>query len=321
MKRVSKILFPVAEDTNLAPNTITPTLLNNAVDGAYLLVDKATGVKATAASKEIELVVKCGEGLVTSGPIKKGFVKTGYSRTQFDASEPRIQTTTDFPVPVVGTEYVLYVTNQEQDNYFLPRQRFAIVATPAMTSEADLVDAFVALIEDVPTEGINVELGVSAARVANTLELTGVEVNSASPMLSSNKKFEYEVLFELALADNLEDVDVLRTQEPDPGCGEGSEMRKLEEVHKGYLGHLNNVTFSQVAYGTGYVYKSDFAVDYDVVVVEYESPFHTQTEGNVNFEESIVIAAPTATILDGFPIASGALAVDLETTLEIDTNW
>lgn len=321
MKRVSKILFPVDVDSTLAPATMTPDQLRDASEGGYLVVDPVTGLEATATASEIEIIVKCGDGIVSSGPIKKGKV-SAYSRSEFATSIARIQTTGTLPTPVVGTEYVIYIAKKEDDNYFLPRKRFAVVATAAMVDATALGDAFVSLIEDNAGGAINNELGLSVANAAGVLTFTGVDSNSATPMLSSNVKFAYESLFEVVLADNLEGVALTRTAEPDKGCGEGSEVRKLEEIHKGYLGHLNNVTFSNIAYGTGYIYKSAFATDYDLAVIEYDSPFNSVVEGNTPFQESIVLASVTGDELAGFPAASGALAVMLETTLDLDSgSW
>ena len=323
MKRVSKILFPVAEDTTLAPATMTPAQLAAASDGGYLVVDPSTGVKALGTAKEIEVLVKCGDGIVSSGPIKKGYVKTGFAQSNRVAAAPRIQTTGTLPTPVTGTEYVIYIAKKEDDNYFLPRKRFAVVATAAMTNATLLGDAFVELIEDVAGGATNNELGLSVANAAGVLTFTGANSNSATPMLSSNVKYAWESLFEVVLADNLETVSLTRTQEPDKGCGEGSEIRKLEEIHKGYLGHLNNVKFSNVAYGTGYTYKSLLSADsdptrYDMVVIEYDSPHNSVVEGNTPFQETVVFAAPTGGVCN----SAGALALaDFVTLLSMDTDW
>jgi hypothetical protein len=324
MKRVSKLLVAGTEDTNLAVGTITPALLAAAADGAYLLVDPATGIKATSAAKSVELLVKCGDNLYTSGPIKKGTLSE-YNRTPFAASAPRIQTTGTLPAATGdGTEYVMYIANKEQDNYFLPRKRFAVVAGATITSASLLGDAFVELIADTLTvttpgsvAGTNAELGISVANSARVLTFTGIDSASATPSISGNVKYAYEVLFEVAMGDNLETVSVTRTQEPDPGCGVGSVLRRFEEVSKGYYGHLNNVKFSNVAYGTGYNYQTALGSDYDTVVINYVSPLHNNVEGNVPAEEALVIAALDGGALD----ALGALTVDLETTLSMDTDW
>lgn len=328
MKRVSKLLVPVAQNTNLAPDTITPAFLAAATDGDYVVVNKADGSAVTGAIadptvKEVEIIVACGGNLYSSGPIKKGMV-TSYERRDYAASTPRIQTLSALPAPVNGTEYVLYISNKENDHYFLPRKRFSVIADAAITTASLLGDAFASAIAESLTvttpgsvAGTNNELGVSVANAAGVLTFTGIDAPSATPSLSGNVKYAYQVLFEVAPGDNLETVSVTRTQEPDPGCGVGSVVRNFEEVSKGYFGHLNNIKFP-TAYGTGYTYQTSLAGTYDIVAIEFNSPFHTNVEGNVPSENALVLVSDaTGAQLD----AAGALAVILETVLDMDSSW
>lgn len=316
-KRVTEILFPVAKDTDLAPNTFaaTPANLTGATDGAYLIIDEDTQAAATATSRKIYMLVKCTDAagrpyLKRSFTIEKGTV-TSYNRSLFSAATAKVQTSGAFPTPVNGTEYVLFIANKEDDNYHLPRKRIAVVADSSITTAALLRNAFVTAVNEFTNE-----IGVTApASGAAAMTFTGTAIQGATTSITNNTKTADQVLFSVIMSDGLETVTITNTTNPDPGIGEGYKIRELEEFHKGYQASLNNVFFANLAYN--FVYQSSLTSNYDVVAIEHQSRAHTNSEGSVPNEKVTVIAATTGGIL-----ANGAaLTVDLETTINIDADW
>jgi hypothetical protein len=277
------------------------TLLAGTV-GDVAVFDVETNAAPTAATLEITVATLCADSLGRtfideSNPILLRDV-TSYKSVGWATSQPK---TVDVTIPAtivvaIGDIFELIITDYNDYNYIMSPRRIYYEATAADllgTPEDNIAAGLAAQIAaDISMPN------VTAVAAANVITVTGsAVVGAGGANVINNFRADYEVLFNVNSGQGLVGVATIAvTQAPDKGCGMFREVRKLEEIHKGYKGHINRVIYPT---SVDIQYKSrDLTLDavpangYDLLAIEFKSPQYTETEGDVHFQQSLTIAVP-----------------------------
>lgn len=308
MKRVQKLIV----GTQYAPQATVVDHVNLGADGDVGVFNTATGAVAVPGDAEVTIAVRCSDSdgrpyVEQSLPIPIGNISTARPGP-FLLSSPK-QVDVDLsavPAPSAGggEVYEIFVTDYNDYNYIIGRRRIEYEAK-AGDVLADVVTGLITNInddvslpnliasysnDDKPTDPAPVDPG------DNIIKIIGKAVGgSGASNVINNFRADYEILFEIILGENLFGLAVNTVTLPQQGCGTFREVRKLEEIHKGYKGHLNRVIFNT---STNIQYKSmspaQGVAGYDLYTIEWKSPQYTETEGDVHFQIAHTIAVNEA---------------------------
>lgn len=292
MKRVSKMTIGTSFDATMTrANALTQTV------GEVGIIDIETGAAATGAASEkrVAIIMLCSDSdgrlyVEESAPIEMGSIQT-YNDSLYSASTAKEQEidvtgiTTLVAADINGVDNVfeLFVTDYNDYNYIIGRKRFEYVGKTGDTAAMIGTALALQITTDVSIPNI------SATSAAGVITVIGKAViGSGTSNVINNFRADYEVLFNMVAGKGLYGVAVISTTVfADKGCGTQREVRKMEEVHKGYKGHLNRVIYPT---SVNILYKSVNAGGYDLYVIEHKGNQYTETEGDVHFQLAHTVA-------------------------------
>jgi hypothetical protein len=291
MKRVQKMIIGVDFDGAIADRNA----LLAGTAGDTMIVDVDTGLAAVAGATKVAIATLCVDGdgrpfIEESDIIELRKVQTNGLST-YAASAPKEQVVTIPAIsPSAGDEFEVIISDYNDYNYIVNPRRIRYKAVAGDTETEVAAGLAAAISDDVSMPNL------SATSALGVLTVQGKAVLGNSNVIN-NFRADYEILFNIYLGEGLIGVATVATtpNTPDKGCGTFREVRKMEEIHKGYKGHLNRVIYPT---SVNIQYKSlspamGGPVGYDLYVVEFLAYQHTQTEGNVDFEISTTIALPS----------------------------
>jgi hypothetical protein len=319
MKRVQKLLVA----SSLAGSSDKTDFYQNALAGQIDAFDAETGTTLTAVSTPNKIVigVMCedseGKRYVEESEIIEMNTPTAFGLKEYFASTAKSVSFDMSAVSIIaGNVYEFWITDYNDYNYIIGRRRISYEAKPGDVL-ADVVEGLIVACnndDSIPnvaatwSNGDDPEDPTSTDPGDNIVLITGKAVSgSGSTNVINNFRADYEILFEVVLGENLYGVtSITPVTAADKGCGTFREVRKLEEIHKGYKGYLNRVIYPT---SVNIQYKSlpvsqGGPAGYDMYVIEHKAPQYTVTEGDVHFQVSSNIAmnegagAALAAILD-----------------------
>ena len=284
MKRVSKMTIGLkyVAHANLAA-------LQGGIIGDVAIFDPTTNAVPDPGAYSYIICTLCADSdgntfVDMSDPIVVG--KTT-SRTNSDFIPPvaKVQPIELAGITAVdGNRYEVIITDYNDYNYIVNPKRISYEAAPGDT---------IALITDGLAAQINSDVSLpNLVAVSDTVSLITLTAKSVpgSGQVINNFRADYEILFNVQLGDNMIGEAVLNAPTlADKGCGSFREVRKMEETHKGYKGHLNRVIYPT---SVNIQYKSDSTKQYDLLVIEHNAPQHTNTEGVVDSQNTMIVAVP-----------------------------
>lgn len=295
MRRVEKMIIGV----QYVAHADIAALLLGAV-GDVVIFDVETNAIAAPGARDVFIATLCADSdgvlfVEQSDPI--GISQITHKRESINApSAAKVQ---DVVIPaIVATQdqvFGLIISDYNDYNYIVNPKRIEFKANAGDTE----VEISEGLATAVNSDVSMPNLLADGLTVPGTVTLTGVAVRGGGGSnVINNFRADYEILFNTNLGENLIGfATVTTTTPPDKGCGTFREVRKMEETHKGYKGHLNRVIFPT---SVNIQYKSVVGVGYDLLVLEYRGPQYTETEGDVHFQKALTVAIPagagTATI-------------------------
>jgi hypothetical protein len=301
MKRVRKMMIGTNFD---AAHTLA--LLQAAPVGEIALLDPRTnGVPVAGTAEEIVIARRCADSdgnayTEFSDPIPLRNI-TSMTHTDWAASDAKVMTVTLTAglTPTEGEIFELIFTDYNDYNYIVSPRRVYYEATAADVAAGDPSDA----IKDGLIAAINADVSMpnltAASGGVDIITVTGAAVRGGGGTnVINNFRADYEVLFDINAGTGLAgNATIATTTPPDKGCGMFREIRKMEEDHKGFKGHLNR-TIYPTSVNIQYHSDPNVANGYDVLVIEFKSPQHTQTEGDVPFLQTLTVAVDEAAVLN-----------------------
>ena len=283
MKQVQDLIIGTSYDTTL-------TLANFATKavGAINIIDPETGSSWATGGNSFVVARVCQDSdlryyVRQSLPIGTGLIRNHVAKEYAAATAKTMTITIPATVPVAGDVYEFFVTDYNDAQFITGRRRIAYEAVATDLDNEDIADGLVAQLnsdESMPN--------LSAANVLGVITVTGEAVAGSNNIIAGFRA-AHEVLFNIALAENMAGVSVVAAGNPAAkGCGTNREIKRLEETYKGYRGFTNRVwnsaTISNIQYDTS---TGD---DYDVNTIQHKAYQHTNNEGNVNPVVSTIIA-------------------------------
>lgn len=303
MKRVQDLI--VAADYDAA---LTLANFASGTDGDINIIDPSTGVAWAAGGESFVIARVCSDSqgrkyVRQSLPVHSGQIQN-YVSKDYAASTPKIMTVTIPAItPSAGDVFELFLTDYNDAQYIVGRRRIAYEAVTGDT--ATLVAAGLAAQINADDSMPN----VSATSALGVVTITGAAVDGSGNVITDFRA-NYEVLFNIALAENLSGVATLATtQNPAKGCGSYREVRKLEEIYKGYKGFTNRVWNSATI--SNIQYDAASGSTYDVSTIMHKSRFHTNLEGDVPQLISTHVAFVEGAAADTFETALDAAVAGL----------
>jgi len=299
MKQVQDLIIGTSYDTTL-------TLANFATKavGAVNIIDPETGASWVSGGNSIIIARVCADSdgrlfVRQSLPVGSNLIRSHVSKTYTASTAKQMTVTIPAITPSAGDVFELFITDYNDYNYIVGRRRIAYeaVSGDAETEVAAGLAAQINSDDSIPN--------VSATSAAGVITIVGEPVSGSGNVIN-NFRADYEVLFNIALAEGLSGIASLDTPvNASKGCGTYREIRKIEEVYKGYKGYLNRVIYPT---SVNIQYDSAVGSTYDTDTIQHKQYQHTNNEGNVNPEVSTIIA--------GVVGAMGAFKADLATALE-----
>jgi hypothetical protein len=293
MKRVQKLI--VGSAYVQAADLVGHVSANPGEVGIY---NRETGAPAVAGDDEIVVAVKCEDSdgrpyIEQSMPIKLRNISNAKG-VDYAASNPKDVEVDLAGITVTeGTVYEIFITDYNDFNYIIGRRRidYRATAADAVTGSTAIRDGLVyAINADVSIPNV-----IATAGAGSLMNIVGKAVGgSGASNVINNFRANYEIFFEVILGANLFAAAVITgTILPSQGCGTFREVRKLEEISKGYKGVTNRVIFPT---SVNVQYKSQGApvVGYDLYTIEHKSDQYTETEGDVHFQIGTTIAIDEA---------------------------
>lgn len=304
MKRVQDLIVAGSYD-----NTLTLANFATKADGAVNIIDPATGVSWASGGETMLIARVCSDSdgrkfLRQSLVIHQGKVEH-YVSKDFTASTPKVieVDVTALTGITVGNVYELFITDYADAQYIVGRRRISYEAKAGDTPTLVAAGLATAINNDSSMPN------VTATDAAGVVTITGAAVAGSGNVIN-NFRSDYEINFNVALAENLSGVATqTTTQTPSKGCGTYREIRKLEEVYKGYRGYINRVIYPT---SVNIQYDSAVGSTYDVSTIMHKQPFHTNLEGDVPAQVSTVIAFVEGVDADTFEAALDVAIAELK---------
>lgn len=292
MKRVQDLIIATTYDTGL-------TLANfaAAADGAVNIIDPATGVSWATGGESFLVAKVCSDSdgvkflrqslVVHSGEIEH-YVSKDFTASTAKEVEVDLAAVTG---TLAGDVYEIFLTDYADPQYILGRRRISYEAKAGDTPTLIAAGLAAAINSDVSMPN------VSATSATTVVTIVGKAVPGSGNVINSFRG-DYEVNFNVAIAENLAGVaTVTTTVTPAKGCGTSREVRKMEEVYKGYRGYTNRVIYPT---SVNIQYETINGTNYDVSTIMHKQPFHTNNEGSVPAQVSSVVAFVEGAAADTF---------------------
>jgi hypothetical protein len=285
MKRVQDLIVGSTFDA-------TVTLANFATKaaGAVNIIDPETGIAWATGGNSAVVVRVCQDSdgrffIRQSLPLLKRQIRS-YVSKDYVAPAPKVMSIDVSAVsPSTGDIFEIFITDYKDFNYIIPRRRIEYVATASDTTAADIKTGLIAAINaDVSLPNVNATDGGG-----DIVTVTGAAIDGSGRVINDFRA-NYEVLFNIALAENMAGVAVVAlVTSASKGCGHNREVLKLEEIYKGYKGYTNRVIYPS---SNNIQFDTDTTTPgtYDVTTVMHDQPEHTNNEGSAPAQVSTVVA-------------------------------
>lgn len=283
MKRVQKLVVGTA--FSQAASLVDHVAATAGNVGVYNAI---TGLPAVPGDNEVIIAVKCEDSdlrpYVEQSQMRISDITSARGAGYIASAPKRVDIDMNgiaAPSAQGGERYEIFVTDYNDYNYIIGRKRIEYEAIAGDGIAEVVAGLTVAINEDVSMPNlIATDLG------GNILRVEGAAVGgSGSTNVINNFRADYEILFEIILGENMFGLATTTVTPPVQGCGTFREVRKLEEIHKGYKGYLNRVIYPT---SVNIQYKSlspaQGVVGYDMYSIEHKSPQYTETEGDVHFQ-------------------------------------
>ena len=201
-------------------NTITMANFASKTAGDINIIDPATGISWATGGESAVVVRVCTDSdgrfyVRQSLPLSKGQIRS-YVSKDYAVATPKIMTLNLAGIAAtasLGDVHELWITDYKDSNYIVPRRRIAYEAAAGDTPTLVAVGLAAAINADVSLPN------VTATSATTIVTITGAAVDGSGNVISDFRA-NYEVLFNIALAENLSGVATLATtQVPANGCG------------------------------------------------------------------------------------------------------
>ena len=294
MKRVQDLIISGLGTGTGGELDATMTLANfaSATEGDVNIIDPSTGIAWATGGASAVVIRACADSdgnayVRQSLPLLKGHIKSYIHKDYAVATAKTITVTIPATTPVAGDVYEMFITDYNDAQYIVGRRRIAYEAIATDTNATALAVGLTAQInsdDSIPN--------VSATNAAGVITIVGAAVSGSGNVMSKFRA-NFEVLFNVALAENMAGLSVVAvTVNAFKGCGTYRGVLKLEEIYKGYKGFTNRVWNSATI--SNIRYDANSAGTYDLITIMHDQPQHTNNEGSVPAQVSTIIAMDSA---------------------------
>ena len=260
------------------------TLANfgSATEGDVNIIDPATGIAWATGGDSAVVIRACADSdgnpfVRQSLPLIKGQIRS-YTHKEYAEATPKKMTLDLSGLPAnaaQGDIHELWITDYKDSNFIIPRRRISFVATATLKTPTQVAAGLAAqILDDVSMPN------VTATSAGDVLTVIGAAVDGSGNIINDFRA-SHEILFNIGLGEGVAAGVLLTTVPAFKGCGTYREVRKLEEIYKGYRGYTNRV-----------IYPSSSNIMHD-------QPFHTNNEGAVPSQVSTVISMDSSLITGG----------------------